>query len=155
MARKKNSTVQTTALTDESAADTEQQFQQDDATQQTHAQTELVDAAASSAAPEQAGDGRVPRFIRHTFTSAAAGVRAGEDKRFNAPQAFVDFDDDKRATAEEKAELNQAGFRYRPSDKGYSALATADTRQARDELAQKFTERRLKEKAGERDSNER
>jgi hypothetical protein len=142
-------------MADESAAGPEQQFQQDDATQQIDAQSELVDATASTAATEQAGNGQVPRFIRQTFTSSAAGVRAGEDKRFNAPQAFVDFDDDKRATADEKAELNQAGFRYRPSDKGYSALATADTRQARDDLAQKFTERRLKEKTGEREGNER
>ncbi len=66
---------------------------------------------------------------------------------------FIDFDDDKRATDEEKADLRAARFRYRPKDKGYSALANAETRQARDELAQKFTDRRIKEKTERGEGN--
>ena len=96
---------------------------------------------------EAPGENAPRRFVRHTFTSVPAGVHAGEDKRFNVPQVFIDFDDDQRATPEEKTDLKEVGLRYRPSDKGYSALANPDNRQARDELAQKFTERRLKEKA--------
>ena len=152
MARKRSSTAsQTTAQTDAVSSDTGQLLQEGDQDQQ-NAEAEH---AAASAGPEGTGNGPTPRFIRDTFTSTRAGIRAGEDKRFNATQVFIDFDDDKRATAEEKAEMTQAGFRYRPKDKGYSALATGDTRQARDELAQKFTERRLKEKAGQGEGNER
>lgn len=121
-----------------------------------------VPEAEAGPATGSADDGSQPaadapafRAVRQTFTSTRAGVIAGEDKRFNAPQAFVDFADDRRATPEEKAELSKAGFRYRPSDKGYSALANAETRQARDDMAVKFTERRLKEKAGQGEGNER
>lgn len=106
-------------------------------------------------AGDVATDEQQSRPVRQTLTSTSAGVRAGEDKRFGRPQAFVDFDDDQRASDQEKAELKQAGFRYRPSDRGYSTLATPETRQARDELAQKFTERRIKEKARQDEGQER
>jgi len=145
MARKKSATA-TEATTQPRAfvSGTEQHDGAQD--QQANTRSEGSNRPASSAAPEQDGDGKAPRFIRNTFSSKTAGIRAGEDKRFNAPQVFIDFDDDKRATPEEKAELAQAGLRYRPKDKGYSALANAETRQSRDELAQKFTDRRMKEK---------
>lgn len=96
-----------------------------------------------------------PRPVRETFTSSLAGVHAGEDKRFIRPRAFVDFEDDKRATAEEKAELKEAGLTYDQRDKGYTGIATPETRQARDELARKFTDRRLKEKAEQGQAQER
>jgi len=116
----------------------------------------LASPANGGAGTQEQGNGTQQfRPVRHTFTSDRAGVRAGEDKRFNAPQAFVDFADDQRATAEEKSELGQAGFRYRPSDKGYSALANPETRQARDDMSVKFTERRLKEKAGQGEGHDR
>lgn len=107
------------------------------------------------APPEVGNNGRQPRPIRETFTSSEAGVHAGEDKRFRNPQAFVAFEDDKRATEEEKADLKEAGFKYRPNDKGYTAMATPDSRAARDELVQKFTDRRMKEKAEQGEGLER
>jgi hypothetical protein len=154
MARKKSATAaEATTQPQESISGTEQNYGAQD--QQANTRSQGNDGPASSAAPEQDGDGKAPRFIRNTFSSKAAGIRAGEDKRFNAPQVFIDFDDDQRATPEEKAELAQAGLRYRPKDKGYSALATAETRQSRDELAQKFTDRRMKEKTERGEGNKR
>lgn len=84
------------------------------------------------------------RPVRETFTSTAAGVRAVEDKRFVLPRVGIDFTDDARATDEEKTEMKERGIRYERKDKGYTAIANSETRGARDELARKFADRRLK-----------
>lgn len=109
---------------------------------------------ATEERPSPNGDGQEPeqpirRPVRETFTSTAAGVHGVEDKRFNLPRVGIDFADDARATEEEKAQLKEAGFRYDPRDKGYTALANRETRTARDTLAQSFTEKRLAEKGDE------
>lgn len=82
--------------------------------------------------------------VRYSFTSRVAGVRAGEDKSFSRSRVFVDFDPDRPASPEENEELKAAGFRVLPADVGYTAVANVKTRQARDDLAQKFTYHRLK-----------
>ena len=88
--------------------------------------------------PQPAAEGQPERQwappYRAAFTSALGGLEVGEDRRFK--QVVVSFAD--RPSSEVTDRLKEAGFKFRPAERSWTAPASAVAREFAHSLAQEL-----------------